>query len=174
MASGSVIPPMDIRDTISRILLGMAFGFVMGIVMYQAVGVDAGILNTVDVYAGDCTPAGGCVCSTSEEHCTCMSQTGNPLTGACAPVVCADTEIKCYVGDVLKDCCISGQQICSFGTCIDCASSQQCGTLCCQAGQTCNAGPTGSGPWECVPDSPNPPPPPALCCDLLTNSCRSL
>ncbi len=36
---------MDIRDTVSRVLLGIAFGFVMGIVMYQAAGMDAGVTD---------------------------------------------------------------------------------------------------------------------------------
>lgn len=44
---------MDLRDTISRILLGMAFGFVMGIVMYQASGVDADVSSPDTVYAQD-------------------------------------------------------------------------------------------------------------------------
>ncbi len=78
---------MTMYDTLGRVLLGTAFGFVMGIVMYQAGGINVGIINSSSVKAdilcaepkpnlcgGDtCCWVGGCtggVCHNPNANCS--------------------------------------------------------------------------------------------------------
>lgn len=142
------------RDTISRVFLGMVFGFVAGIVMYQAAGIDAGVLNKNVLIAQTttCSPACG-----ANEQCV-----GDPPY--CTPL---GPNPGCVVGQDPEDarCCRANNM---GGTCV--GADGDMNRLCCDPGLICQGSGGPQGVPICVSAStslsssaspPPPPPPPA-------------
>ncbi len=92
---------MSIGQTIGRLLLGMAFGFIVGIVVYQVVGVDGGLIgaqvnppaicgkNSSNICAGDCAP--GFTCGAGDGsglQCICIRNPPPPSCGGTSDAAC--------------------------------------------------------------------------------------
>ncbi len=127
---------MTTYDTFGRVLLGTAFGFVMGIVIYQAAGIDGGIINNIIkadlidcslvpdkpiLCGGDtCCWADGCVGGTCHNpNADCSAYTDPPCqncTNDGIPDACRECTCQAGLHSYPPEACTSA---CHYGGCCD-------------------------------------------------------